>query len=120
MQNPQWQERSADNLTGSPELFASNLLLVRAMDQQLNKIEIRRHNDAIGVLLYSSDREYDEETLTEQTEKWSPIVERFESLTNFNNDREGILEPSIPVQDPVEKMTIRYDQNEIIISFHYN
>jgi len=120
MENPQWQNRSTDDLTGSPELFASNLLLVRAMDQQLDKINITRHDDAIGVTMYSSDREYDEETLTERTEKWTQIVDRFESMTDFEDDRKGILDPSIPVHDPVKEMTVRYEDNQITISFRYH
>lgn len=120
MQNPQWQDRSPDDLTGSPELFASNLLLVRAMDQQLDKIEIARHEDSIGVTLFSSERNYDEETLTERTEKWTSIVDRFQSMTNFENETDGILEPSIPVRDPVDEITVRYENGQITISFGYD
>ena len=120
MQNPQWQDRSPDDLTGSPELFATNLLLVRAMDQELDRIEIARHDDSIGVTLVASDRDYEEETLTEETDNWSKIVERFQTMTEFETDEYGSLQPSIPVQDPVDEMEIHYEDDQITVSFHYH
>lgn len=120
MKNPQWQDREGDDLTGSAELFATNLLLVRAMDNRLDKIEVTRHEDRIGVQLYSSDRDYEEETLTENLDTWPKIVDRFEELTDFEEPGEtGRLNPTIPVDDAVDEMRIDYDEEQLTVTFEY-
>lgn len=120
MKNPQWQDRDGDDLTGSPELFATNLLLVRAMDNRLSRIEVNRHEDRVGVQLFSSERDYEEETLTEQLDTWPKIVDRFEEITDFEEPGEtGRLNPTIPVDDAVTAMKVRYDEGQITLSFTY-
>lgn len=120
MKNPQWQDRDGDDLTGSPELFATNLLLVRAMDNRLNRIEVNRHDDRVGVQLFSSDRDYEEETLTENLDAWAKIVDRFEGITDFEEPGEtGRLIPTIPVDDAVEEMKVNYDDGLIAVTFEY-
>jgi hypothetical protein len=104
-----------DDLTGSPELFASNLLIVRAIEHGMTGVTIRRENDGIIVQNEHPDREYDKETLTEDTGIWSDIVERFRSMTVEREDAStDRLKPKTPATEQVESIEIRYPDEETI------
>lgn len=122
MQNPQWNNRTPDELTGSPELFATNLLLVRAIENSIDSIEIKKEPDAVTVQLISSETDYDRETLTEKMNIWSKIKDRFKSITEFESDssKKGTLEPNIPIDEQeLESMKITYHDESIVIDLNY-
>jgi len=113
---------SGDELTGSPELFASNLLVVRAIEHEMNSVVIRRTDEKVLVQNIHDERNYEEETLTEQLEKWSEIQERFQSMTTFSDDNSntGELTPNTPATRSVDRIEISYpDDSTIKLTFHY-
>lgn len=121
MKNPQWEGRTPDELTGSPELFATNLLLVRAIDNQINRIIIEKLSAEIIVQLHHPDKDYEEETLTEDTSTWSDIRERFKDITEFDDSakNKGILKPKIPASKTLDRLEVQYDTDTIDINLHF-
>lgn len=118
MVTPNEPPRDPDSLAGSPELFATNLLLVRAIENEIDRITIERTSSEITVQLIKEDTDYDPETLTERTDKWNDIVERFRDHTRPDETDGGwgiVLEPNIPAADSVEDFRIEIDENRIEI-----
>lgn len=114
--------REPDSLAGSPELFATNLLLVRAIDNEIDRILIERSPGEITVQLVDESRDYDPETLTEDLDHWDAIVERFQDYTRPDKDASGegtILEPNIPAADNVEEIRIKMSDNQLDIVFDH-
>lgn len=110
-----------DDLTGSPELFASNLLIVRAIEHGMDQVTIQLEDGAVAVQNHHPEQDYDKEILTENTEIWADIRERFQDMTEFEerNDR-GLLSSNIPATGRTEKITVAYPNEQTIeISFHY-
>lgn len=114
-------DREQDPLVGSPELFATNLLLVRAIEQGMTEIQIRNHGDHVEVQNIHPKREYPSETLTEEPDRWEKIRQRFRDMTEFEeNDQEGLLKPSTPAQNQVDRIEASYPEpNRIVLSFVY-
>lgn len=118
MDNPNFSDRSPDPLAGSPEQFATNLLIVNAIEQGLNAIELERTNTEVIVKLYNDERQYEAETLTEYPERWSDIRDKFREKTEFsNNEQSGIFKPSIPATNSVDEIPIEFKNNAIEITF---
>lgn len=103
-----------DNLVGSPELFATNLLLVRAIEHDMNRVTIRRTDEGIRVQNHHDDQQYDPEILTEDLSKWTEIRDRFEAMTEFDDDRSGTLKPSTPAVDNIDHIGVEYPDEETI------
>lgn len=122
MKNPQWNDRESDDLTGSPELFATNLLLVRAIDNSVESVTMTKETDRIAVQLFAEDRDYEPETLTEDTDQWSTIKSRFQAMTNFdeNDENEGTLEPNLPKSGKVSSIRVSYGDGNLVLDFHYS
>lgn len=121
MVTPSEPPRDPDSLAGSPELFATNLLLVRAIDNEIERITIDRAPDEITVQLIKEGQDYDPETLTERTDKWDDIVERFrEHTVSGEADAWGtVLEPNIPAADTVEEIRIQFEEDCIELRFNH-
>lgn len=116
MDRPDQPPRDPDSLAGSPELFATNLLLVRAIENEIERITIDRSSSEITVQLMKADQDYEPETLTEQTEKWGDIVERFRGHTLSGASEEGwgsVLEPNIPAANSVDELRIQFGNDRI-------
>lgn len=110
-----------DDLTGSPELFATNLLVVRAIEHDMNAVTLRKGDGEITVKNQHDDREYEKETLTEDVTMWTDIKERFQSMTEFGEDQtSGTLSAKTPATERVESIAIAYpDEETIKLTFHY-
>lgn len=122
MSTPDESPREPDSLAGSPELFATNLLLVRAIDNRIERITMERTGDAILVQLFEAEREHEPETLTEDTGKWDSIVERFEDYTRPEKEASGegtVLEPNIPSAENVDEIRIQFTSNQLEITFDH-
>ncbi len=121
MKNPQWQNRETDELAGSPELFATNLLMVRALENSLKRIEIRNQDNEITVQLFADDNDYERETLTEDTGKWTDILDRFREITDFYDDGtdHGELQPNLPNTYSYETIEATYEDSKLTITFQY-
>ncbi|MFB6344301.1 MAG: hypothetical protein ABEK50_00810 [bacterium] len=115
MDNPTWNDREQDPLVGSPELFVSNLVLVRAIENGLTKIEITREEDGITVQNEKDGEGYDRETLTDDPNKWKDIVERFKSMTESGDEGEKYLKPKTPATGKVDTIRIEYSDSETIV-----
>ncbi|MFB6345056.1 MAG: hypothetical protein ABEK50_04690 [bacterium] len=119
MPDPTEPPREPDSLAGSPELFATNLLLVRAIENQIDRIEITRSSSEITVQLLKDEHEYEQETLTETTSSWSDIVDRFKEQTTFEDDDSGELKPSIPAAETIRQISVTYEDTKITLTFDY-
>lgn len=114
-------DRQQDPLVGSPELFATNLLLVRAIEQGMSEIHIENHEDHVQVQNIHPDRQYPSETLTEKAGQWEKIHKRFQNMTEFDdNDSQGRLKPNTPAQKQVNRIIARYPEpDRIELCFFY-
>jgi len=114
-------DREQDPLVGSPELFATNLLLVRAIEQGISEIHIENRDDQVQVQNIHPNREYPSETLTEEPGQWEKIHRRFREMTDFDKtDSHGRLKPNTPAQKQVDRIEARYPEpSRIELSFFY-
>lgn len=116
MDNPTWQDRTPDELAGTPELFATNLVLVEAIKNKLQRLIIKRHPDRVTVTLVNRSGETRQETLTESPDRWSKIRERFQSMTESHENKPSLLRTNIPAADAITEMRIQYPgPDEILI-----
>lgn len=120
MDNPTWDNRTPDELAGSPELFASNLVIVEAIEKNLRGLELIRGTDAVTVIMHYPSGKDVEETLTEDPGRWEQVTERFRSMTEFETERKGVLKPQTPVREKLEAISIEFHDDETIsIRFRY-
>lgn len=115
-----FENRSPDDLTGSPELFATNLLIARGIENDLDIIRIEKKSAEISVTLESDQDHFDPETLTEDTTSWSDIQERFKSMTSFDDSSDassGTLEPKTPLSERIKSIKINFSSNLITLKF---
>ncbi len=120
MDNPTWEDRTPDELAGTPELFASNLVIVEAIEKNLRGLELIREPEGVTVIMHYPSGKEVEETLTENPENWERVTERFRSITEFDSDRKGELKPQTPARDKLDAITIEYHEDDTIsIRFRY-
>lgn len=94
---------TGDPLTGKPELFATNLLLKRALEQGVERIVFRREGNRVIVRLHHPDREYEPETLSEQPDTWDRLTER---LTGLIDEESGEFQPGFPPPESVRSIEL--------------
>lgn len=109
----------SDPLTGSPELFATNLLLTRCIENRMKAAHFRRDN-GVHVKLEGPDETLEEETLTETDARWSDVRDRFRTMTNFEQEQTGELNLTTPAARQIDTIRISYpDPDTIHVRFHY-
>lgn len=122
MNNPKWKNRTDDDLAGSPELFTTNLLLMRAIENATDAVEIKNQSDQITVQFHDTERDSQPETLTEASSAWKNIRKRLEHFTEWDSvdSQTGQLKPNIPTADTVTSMDVAFTDDTIQINFNYS
>lgn len=109
----------SDPLAGSPELFATNLLLTRCIENRMVAAHLRREN-GVHVHLEGPEGTLEEETLTEEDSRWSDVRDRFREMTNFDEEQSGELELTTPAAGQVKTVRVSYpDPDTIHVRFDY-
>lgn len=109
-----------DPLSGSPELFATNLLISRCIENRMDGVRLRRTEEGVRVYLEHPDRDHDEETLTDDPSRWEDVRDRFRSLTEPRPEGADELCPRTPAAEQVQSIRVEYPDPETIqLRFDY-
>ncbi len=110
----------SDPLSGSPELFATNLLITRCIENGMHGVRLRRTGEGVTVRLEHPDREHEEETLTDDPARWEDVRDRFRALTEPRPDGPDELCPRTPAAERVRRITIEYpDEDTVHLRLEY-
>lgn len=101
---------TGDSLTGKPELFATNLLLKRALDQRVHSITFRHEGNRVEVQLEHPEEDLEAETLSEEPETWDRVIDRLRDHTES-----GEFQPQFPGPDELDSIQFEMPDDDTAI-----